>query len=165
MHVDLHLFPVRGRVAHVSGGFPFPLRNCGCPVLAFFATAGSDAAHTTLVPSAETALRMRSWFPPFANCAKDGAPPVLVVPARSKAGPPATPTLGDTTHERVGHPPWVATGVRGTRPCKERKDGAPPGIGCACEVKSWATRPGRFSVQSRTVVALATSAAVRCLRR
>jgi hypothetical protein len=28
---------------------------------------------------------MRSWFPPFANCAKDGAPSVLFVPARSKA--------------------------------------------------------------------------------
>jgi hypothetical protein len=28
---------------------------------------------------------MRSWFPPFANCAKDGAPSVLFVPAKSKA--------------------------------------------------------------------------------
>ncbi len=77
-----------------TGGWPsfssflVPFRNCGCPVLAFFARAGRDAAHTTLVPSAETALRMRSWFPPFANCAKDGAPPVLVVPARSKVDQP-----------------------------------------------------------------------------
>ena len=29
--------------------------------------------------------RMRSWFPPFANCAKDGAPSVLWVPAKSNA--------------------------------------------------------------------------------
>jgi hypothetical protein len=29
---------------------------------------------------------MRSWFPPFAKCAKDGAPSVLFVPANSKAG-------------------------------------------------------------------------------
>jgi len=33
----------------------------------------------------ERRLRMRSWFPPFANCAKDGAPSFLFVPTRSKA--------------------------------------------------------------------------------
>jgi hypothetical protein len=36
------------------------------------------------VPYPQT-MRMRSWFPPFANCAKDGAPTALVMPARSKA--------------------------------------------------------------------------------
>ena len=30
-----------------------------------------------LVPSAQTALRMRSWFPPFANCAKGEAAPCV----------------------------------------------------------------------------------------
>ena len=43
------------------------------------------------VTSAQTRLRMRSWFPPFANCAQDGAPAVLVIPAKSKAW--ATPPI------------------------------------------------------------------------
>lgn len=31
---------------------------------------------------------MRWWFPPFAECAKDGAPTAFSVSARSEAGPP-----------------------------------------------------------------------------
>ena len=34
----------------------------------------SDAADATFVRSAQTPLRMRSWYPPFAKNAKDGAP-------------------------------------------------------------------------------------------
>jgi hypothetical protein len=34
---------------------------------------------------------MRSWFPPFAECAKNGGTRCWVLPARSKAGPPAPP--------------------------------------------------------------------------
>jgi hypothetical protein len=39
--------------------------------LAFFATAGSDAADATFVRSAQTPLRMLSWYPSFAKNAKD----------------------------------------------------------------------------------------------
>jgi len=30
-------------------------------------------------------LRLRPWFPPFTNCAQDGHPTALVIPAKSKA--------------------------------------------------------------------------------
>ena len=43
-----------------------------CPELV--EVAGSDAADAALVRSAQTPLRMRSWRPPFARNAKDGAP-------------------------------------------------------------------------------------------
>ena len=46
----------------------------GCPIPALFARAGSDAAGATFVRSVQTPLRMRSWCPPFAKDAKDGAP-------------------------------------------------------------------------------------------
>ncbi len=51
-------------------------------VFAFFARAcpelvegvGGDAADATFVRSAQTPLRMRLWYPPFAKNAKDAAP-------------------------------------------------------------------------------------------
>lgn len=69
----------------------------GCPILGFFAKAGSDAADAAFVRSAQTPLRMRSWYPPlrqaqgrlFAKGAKDGHP-----------------TVGDDSKiKSLGHPP------------------------------------------------------------
>ncbi len=48
-------------------------RARGCPVR-FLQRAGRDAADATFVRSAQTPLRMRSWYPPFAKNAKDRAP-------------------------------------------------------------------------------------------
>ena len=55
------------------------------PALSGAEGAGSDAADATFVRYAQDPLRMRSWYPPFAENVKDGAPTVLVMPARSKA--------------------------------------------------------------------------------
>lgn len=43
-----------------------------------------------------------SHYPPFAKCAKSGAPPASMVTARSKSGPPANLFPADA---RVGQPP------------------------------------------------------------
>src|SRR5579872_914115 len=51
--------------------------NRGCPILAFFARVGSDAACATGLVTTQpgsTNLRLHSRLPPFVNCAKDGAP-------------------------------------------------------------------------------------------
>ena len=40
---------------------------------------------TQLLSGSATRSRMRSRFPPFAKCAKDGAPTMFLAPARSKA--------------------------------------------------------------------------------
>ena len=61
----------------------------GAPSLRFLQGRGGDAADTTfvlLLSFCTNPSRVRPWFPPFANCAKDGAPTVLVIPAKSKAG-------------------------------------------------------------------------------
>jgi len=50
--------------------------------------------------SRTTPLRLRSWFPPFAKCAKDGAPTVLPLPARSQARG-ARPRLGMRCPQRL----------------------------------------------------------------
>jgi len=52
---------------------------------------------------------MRSWFPPFANCAKDGAPSVLMVPTKSEPGPPA-----ERVREPQGLKPKSISGAYGT---------------------------------------------------
>ena len=72
-----------------------------------------------------TPLRLRSWFPPFAKCAKDGAPSALVMPARSTPHrairlPPAlrkmregwgTLSIADASEiKRLGHPPTLSIG-------------------------------------------------------
>jgi hypothetical protein len=44
-----------------------------------------DAADATLVRSAQTPLRMRSWYPPFAKNAKNGAPHCVGYAAGSEA--------------------------------------------------------------------------------
>lgn len=51
--------------------------------------------HPLLVPSAQTGLRNRSWFPPFANCAKDGVPTEWVNTAKIKSlgHPPRKPDI------------------------------------------------------------------------
>src|ERR1022692_214777 len=87
--------------------FSFPFESRGCPVLAFFARAGSDAACTmgVVMPSGlhrtygahhlhfitgscyqdiEIGLGRHLRFPSFAECAKDGAPTVLVTYAESR---------------------------------------------------------------------------------
>jgi hypothetical protein len=43
-----------------------------------------------LGPSAQSESRTRSWFPPFANCAKDGAPSCIGYVAKIKPWPPGT---------------------------------------------------------------------------
>jgi hypothetical protein len=55
------------------------------PALSGAEGAGGDAADTNFCSSAQTPLGVRSWFLPFANCAKDGAPSVLFVPRSRKA--------------------------------------------------------------------------------
>src|SRR5208282_4770756 len=59
--------------------------NCIVPALAKAQGRGthSSVAGSNTVPE-RLPLRIRSWFPPFANYAKDGAPTVLVIPAKSK---------------------------------------------------------------------------------
>jgi len=55
--------------------------------LRFLQGRGGDAADTTfvlLLSFCTNPSRVRPWFPPFANCAKDGAPTVLVIAAKSK---------------------------------------------------------------------------------
>ena len=55
---------------------------------------------TQLLSPAQIPSRILSWFPPFANCAKNGAPTGLGVPARSKAGPPALDSDGTILGEK-----------------------------------------------------------------
>src|ERR1039458_8307715 len=50
---------------------------------------GGNVADATLL--GQTPLPMRSWFPPFAKCAKDGADLVIGGDSRSKAGASAIP--------------------------------------------------------------------------
>src|ERR1019366_5043206 len=58
-------------------------------ILAFFVRMGGNVADATLL--GQTPLPMRSWFPPFAKCAKDGADLVIGGDSRSKAGASAIP--------------------------------------------------------------------------
>src|ERR1035437_6189520 len=58
-------------------------------MLAFFVRMGDNVAEATLL--GQTPLPMRSWFPPFAKCAKDGAHLVIGGDSRSKAGASAIP--------------------------------------------------------------------------
>jgi len=54
--------------------------------------------------SAQTPLRMRSGFPPFANCAKDGAPHGVADARKSKVWatrPTPTPCLRDSVVNRL----------------------------------------------------------------
>src|ERR1700722_11469255 len=46
---------------------------------------GRRCCRHNFCPFCTNPLRMRSWYPPFAKNAKDRAPHVLVMPARSKA--------------------------------------------------------------------------------
>jgi hypothetical protein len=50
---------------------------------------GGNVADATLL--GQTPLPMRSWFPPFAKCAKDGADLFIGGDSRSKAGASAIP--------------------------------------------------------------------------
>ena len=50
---------------------------------------GGNVADATLL--GQTPLPMRSWFPPFTKCAKDGADLVIGGDSRSKAGASAIP--------------------------------------------------------------------------
>jgi hypothetical protein len=52
---------------------------------------GGNAADAALF--GQTPLPMRSWFPPFAKCAKDGAHLVIGGDSRSKAGASAIPPI------------------------------------------------------------------------
>ena len=59
----------------------------GAPSLRFSQGRGGDAADTTfvlLLSFCTNPSRVRPWLPPLANCAKDGAPTVLVIAAKSK---------------------------------------------------------------------------------
>jgi serine/threonine protein kinase len=81
--------------------------NCGarvdCPAGDRY--LGSDAADATFVRSAQTPLRMRSWHPPFAKNAKDGAP--LCV--------------GDASEiKSLGHPPKTAWALSGQPAGRQR---------------------------------------------
>jgi hypothetical protein len=62
------------------------------------------------VPSApwrfvETPLCKRSWFPPFANRAKNGAPVAVGKTNKLNDAPPANLSCSDVGTERMGHPP------------------------------------------------------------
>src|SRR5271170_5859536 len=54
--------------------FPFRSGTVGAPFLRCLQGRVAMQPIQLFAPSAQGALRMRSWFPPFANCAKDGAP-------------------------------------------------------------------------------------------
>lgn len=71
----------------------------GCPILAFFARVGGDAADATLPVLHKSRLRMRSGYPPSAKNAKDGAPTVSGMPARSRAWATRHSTRGSHTVE------------------------------------------------------------------
>src|ERR1035437_1363830 len=74
---------------------------------------GGNVADATLL--GQTPLPMRSWFPPFAKCAKDGADLVIGGDSRSKAGASAIPpphqdqnprpVSAKNADTRTGHPP------------------------------------------------------------
>jgi hypothetical protein len=74
---------------------------------------GGNVADATLL--GQTPLPMRSWFPPFAKCAKDEADLVIGGDSRSKAGAPAIPpphqdqnprpVSAKNADTRTGHPP------------------------------------------------------------
>src|SRR6185437_8005273 len=80
-----------------AGGPPFMIfrvrhSNRGCPILAFFARVGRDAARTTglvTTQSGSTNLRLHSRLPPFANYAKNGAPALYAPSRRSKPRHPS----------------------------------------------------------------------------
>ena len=83
----------------------------------------------TFVPSAQTALRMGLWFPPFANCAKDGAPTCIGRASKIKS---------------LGHPPHKPRCVwgRGSRPSQTaRRTGHPLVLVVPARSRAWATRP------------------------
>jgi len=90
-----------GRVARLSDDGRVRHLCSGCPVLALFARAGSDAADATFVRSAQTPLRMRSWCPPFANNAKDVAPHCVgdASEIKSLGHPPPRRYLGNVRKE------------------------------------------------------------------
>jgi hypothetical protein len=64
-------------------GFECTISTESAPSLRFL--QGGDAADATLIRSAQAPLRMRWWYPPFAKCAKDGAPIWSALPGGSKA--------------------------------------------------------------------------------
>jgi len=53
------------------------------------------ACTLSLTPGAENLIAPALRFPPFANCAKDGAPPFWFRQQKSKAGLPANPIFGN----------------------------------------------------------------------
>jgi hypothetical protein len=92
-----------------AGGPPFVIVcvhhfERGCPILAFFARVGGCVHWVVRFFSGViNTLRRHSSLPPFANAAKDGAPTLLVVPARSTAW--ATRLVGRSA--RAGSKSWM----------------------------------------------------------
>jgi hypothetical protein len=82
---------VGGRIRAEVGGWPTFNDFCVCTI----STEGAPSlrflqGRVSLLPAqscsiAQNPLPMRSWYPPFAKCAKDGAPTVVAMPAKSKA--------------------------------------------------------------------------------
>jgi hypothetical protein len=70
-----HGFVANGRLPSEAGG-PALCAICaeGAWSLRFLQGRVAMVPTQLFVPSAQTALLTRAWFPPFANCAKDGAP-------------------------------------------------------------------------------------------
>jgi hypothetical protein len=92
----------------LDGGWPGLLMRLVCAIygegassLRFFCKGGWRCCRPNRFDSSRpTPLRLRSWLPPFAKCAKDGAPTVLPLPARSQApGTRLTETGRGTCYE------------------------------------------------------------------
>jgi hypothetical protein len=79
--------PIAWRVAPPFCFLPVP--ELWVPRPCVLCKGGYDAVCTGLFLMPRLRRYKHLWFPPFANNAKDGAPAVLVVSARSKTGPPS----------------------------------------------------------------------------
>ena len=79
-----------------GGGPPVETRrheqHSGCPCPCVVCKGGPRCGWHDPCRSAQNPLSMRPWFPPFAECAKDGAPTTISVSAKSGAGPPRRTT-------------------------------------------------------------------------
>ena len=97
---DLHTrYQQIGRVARASiFDFPYSSKTVGarpCVVC----KGGYDAVCSMRSSFGQNRQRRPLRYPPFAKYAKDGAPPVLLMPTNSKAGPPVRPLLSGTIEE------------------------------------------------------------------